>query len=124
MQRRNSNFIQTLHTIVGLISLILVLLLVFTGLLLNHRDKLSLHEKYPTNSLVLWLYGFQENGKAEENYVETPPTWERVITAFHGGRFFGKPVYLLVDVIGALILLQAITGLYIWLKKIRSNKET
>jgi hypothetical protein len=83
MQRRNSNFIQILHTIVGLISLILVLLLVFTGLLLNHRDKLSLHEKYPTNSLVLWLYGFQENGKAEENYVETPPTWERVITAFH-----------------------------------------
>lgn len=124
IQKKNSNFIQLLHSIVGLVSSILIIFLVLTGLLLNHRNELSLYEKYPTNSVVLWLYGFQEKAEADEDYIETPPTWEKVVTAFHGGRFFGKPINLLVDVIGALILFQIITGLYIWLKKLRANKES
>lgn len=123
IQKKNANFIQLLHSIVGLVSFILIIFLVLTGLLLNHREELSLYEKYPTNPVVLWLYGFQEKDEeADEDYIETPPTWEKVVTAFHGGRFFGKPINLLVDVIGVIILFQTITGLYIWLKKLRANK--
>ncbi len=117
------NIIQMIHRFAGLFSSILIIFLVFTGLLLNHREELNLHERYPRNPAVLWLYGFQEEYKADADYIKPPPTWEKVATAFHGGRIFGKPVYLFLDLIGVLIIIQVITGPYIWLKRFKMNEK-
>ncbi len=103
--------IQRFHKIVGLVSIIVVLFLVLTGLFLNHREELSLYDRYPANSIVLWLYG------NDDEYIEEPPTWERVLTAFHGGRFFGRTFNLFVDTAGVILISLALTGSYIWLRR-------
>jgi hypothetical protein len=112
--------IQRLHLIMGLVSIIVVIFLTLTGIFLNHSEELSLYESYPTNSIVLWLYankGLNEEGM-EEDFIEEPPTWERVLTAFHAGRFFGRPGNLFLDMAGVILILLAVTGPYIWIRRL------
>ncbi len=121
-EKRDFTVLQILHSIVGLLSAIVLLFLTVTGLLLNHRDGLTLHEKYPASPSVLWLYGYQENDAGSKDYIVTPPSWEKVITAFHGGRFFNKPVRFFIDLAGAVIIFQAITGIIIAFTRARRNR--
>jgi uncharacterized iron-regulated membrane protein len=121
--RRNRNYAHAIHIGIGLAAVLLVLFTAFTGIILNHRDDLSLHEQYPSNTLVLWLYGFHMEDETDGNYVNIPPTWEKTITAFHGWRFFGKSFGLLADATAVVIMLQSITGLYLWIKRKLSNRQ-
>ncbi|MEE9615166.1 MAG: PepSY domain-containing protein [Thermodesulfobacteriota bacterium] len=110
--------VQKLHRMAGLISVALVLVITVTGLLLNHREGLALYESYAEGSFVLWLYGGGEGGEGGE-FSDEPPTWGRVLTAFHAGRFFGSEVSLFLDLMGAVLVALAFTGPYIWLKRRR-----
>jgi hypothetical protein len=87
-------------------------------MLLSHTEELTLYERYPENSFVMWLYGFRGVEGAEEDFIIEPPTWERVLTAFHGGRFFGRPGGLILDISGVFLIFLALTGPYLWLKRL------
>lgn len=117
--------VQRLHRVVGLFSMILVVFMTVTGLLLNHREELSLDERYATNPVVVGLYdGFNGEDSREGGYLEEPPTWERVLTALHAGRILGRPFSLLIDLGGAVLLFLSFTGLYLWLKRTLVLRET
>lgn len=116
--------IQKIHRVVGLISIILIILFTITGLLLNHREGLTLYDRTPSNGLLLWLYGHSEDVAPKEedegfidDFVKPPPSLERVITAFHASRFFGRPVPLLLDILSLSLFILVATGSYIWVKR-------
>jgi len=108
---------QKTHRVVGVFSVAIILFLTITGLLLEHREGLRLYERYPTSSIVHWLYGTDGSAIGDE-YSQEPPSWERVLTAFHGGKFFGKSIGLFMDLAGVIFLFLAATGLYLWIKRI------
>jgi hypothetical protein len=120
--------IQRLHRVVGLVSIIVVFFLAATGVLLNHREELTLYDRYPENPLIMWLYGEGEGGeeRAGEEFIEEPPTWERVLTAFHAGRFLGMKGNLFVDIAAIILVILVLTGPYIWVRRLillRMSKE-
>lgn len=115
---------QKIHRIIGLISIILIIFFTITGVLLNHREGLTLYDRTPSNGLLLWLYGHSGDVTSEEenegligDFDKAPPSLERVITAFHASRFFGRPVPLLLDILSLSLFLLVVTGSYIWIKR-------
>ncbi len=117
--------VQRLHRVAGLFAIIVVVFLTLTGVLLNHRDDLTLYERYPDNAFIMWVYGGGGAGEADE-FIEEPPTWERVLTAFHAGRFLGMQGSLFLDIAAIILLILILTGPYIWIKRLillRMSKE-
>jgi hypothetical protein len=112
--------VQRLHRVVGLVSIVVVFFLAATGVLLNHREELTLFDKYPENPLIMWLYGEGGAGeeRAGEEFIEEPPTWERVLTAFHAGRFLGMRGNLFVDIAAVILVILVLTGPYIWIRRL------
>jgi hypothetical protein len=120
--------IQRFHRVVGLVSIIVVFFLAATGVLLNHREELTLYDRYPENPLIMWLYSEGEGGEERtgEEFIEEPPTWERVLTAFHAGRFLGMKGNLFVDIAAIILVILVLTGPYIWVRRLillRMSKE-
>lgn len=117
--------VQKLHRLAGLVAVLLILFLTVTGVLLNHTEELSLYDSYTENSLVLWLFGFDEEG-AREEFIEEPPTWERVLTGFHAGRFFGGEGAFFLDLAAVVLIFLALSGPYLWIKRhvlLRTNRK-
>ena len=48
---------------------------------------------------------------------------ETVILDLHSGRFFGQIGVWVVDIVGLLIIILSITGLSVWVKRSRINRE-
>lgn len=115
---------QKIHRVLGLIGLVFILALTLTGVLLNHSEDLELYESYPESSVVLWLYGAETHS---ENFEEKwgdqaqPPSWEKVITAFHGGKFFGMKSNIFLDFLALIVLAISFTGPYVWFLKRKNN---
>ena len=112
-----------IHRLIGIIGVLFILMLTVTGVLLNHSEDLELYEHYPTNDLVLWLYGSggQASVDSYEDWGGEPPSWEKVLTAFHGGKFFGLEGNIFLDLLAFIIFTITITGPYLWYLKRRSS---
>ncbi|HLF86242.1 MAG TPA: PepSY domain-containing protein [Nitrospiria bacterium] len=113
-----------IHRFIGLISIILIVFFTITGVILTHREGLTLYDRAPSNGLILWLYGYSGEVTSQEeidgvtdDFVKAPPSLERVITAFHASRFFGRPVPLFLDILSLSLFLLVVTGSYIWIKR-------
>lgn len=116
---------QTLHRITGLLVIPLILISTMTGFLILHRDGLSLYEKPVQNSIFLWLYGepktFEIDGeKIVEDY---PPSWGKVLSSFHDGRFRGRSFILIVDILVISLIILSLTGPYLYLKRLQFKKR-
>ncbi len=117
---------QKIHRVLGLVGVVFILLLTFTGVLLNHSEDLELYEVYPESPLVLWLYGGGggdpiDSSISSDDWGGEPPSWEKVLTAFHGGKFFGLESNIFLDFLAIIVLTIALTGPYLWYLKARSN---
>lgn len=114
---------QKIHRVLGLVGVVFLLLLTLTGFLLNHSEDFELYESYPESSLVLWLYGFGGEASIDstENWGNEPPSWEKVLTAFHGGKFFGLDGNIFLDFLVLIIFTITLTGPYLWYLKRRSS---
>ena len=115
---------QKIHRVVGLFSIMLIIFFTITGVLLSHREDLKLYDRTPSNGLLLWLYGYSGDVTSQEeidgvsdDFIKAPPSLERVITAFHASRFFGRPVPLFLDTLSLSLFLLVVTGSYIWIKR-------
>lgn len=116
---------QTLHRITGLLVIPLILISTVTGFFILHRDGLSLYEKPVQNSIFLWLYGepktFEIDGeKIVEDY---PPSWGKVLSSFHDGRFRGRSFILIVDILVISLIILSLTGPYLYLKRLQFKKR-
>lgn len=108
-----------------MVSIVVVLFLVATGVLLAHSEALTLYERYVESPLVLNLYGEGESEEAED-FTQGPPSWERVLTTLHSGKLFGMEGSVLLDLSAVILIVLCLTGPYIWLKKLivlRANKR-
>ena len=114
--------IQILHRAIGMVALVVVVFLATTGMLINHSEDLELYAKYPESPLVLKLYGYDDS-KASASYIEEPPSWERVLTAFHGGRFFGNGGNLILDLVGFICIMLAASGTWLMVKGGTNRKD-
>ncbi|OGW03184.1 MAG: hypothetical protein A3D20_01440 [Nitrospinae bacterium RIFCSPHIGHO2_02_FULL_39_82] len=115
---------QILHRWTGLLIVPLILISTLTGFLILHRDGLSLYEKPVQNSIFLWLYGepktFEIDGeKVTEEY---PPSWGKVLSSFHDGRFRGRSFILIVDILTISLIILSVTGPYLYIKKLQFKK--
>jgi len=48
---------------------------------------------------------------------------ETVILDLHSGRFFGQFGVLIMDIVGLLICILSITGLFAWINRLRQIKQ-
>lgn len=114
---------QKIHRVIGLIGVLFILMLTITGVMLNHSEDLELYESYPTNGLVLWLYGSGDKTSIDsrEDWGGGPPSWEKVLTAFHGGKFFGLDGNIFLDFLAVIIFTITLTGPYLWYLKRRNS---
>ncbi len=113
-----------LHRATGLLVIPLILVSVVTGFLLLHREALSLYEKPVQSSFFLWLYGEPkvieiDGEKIAENY---PPSWGKVLSSFHDGRFRGISFILIADVLVISLIILCLTGPYLYFKKIQLKR--
>lgn len=119
---------QRIHRVAGLVSIAIIVMLVITGVLINQSERLELYDRYVTSAPVLWLYGGPATGEGDLEalgYAE-PPSWQMVLTAFHGGRFFSWKGNVYTVTASFILLLLIVTGPYLWLKRraiLRSNKK-
>lgn len=142
-----SSFMHRFHRVIGMVAIIPVIFLIVTGLLLEFREPLELHDVYPENSVVLWLYGTDyyndqyadhqgSEGSAgqagiqgefanhlDEGYAIEPASYERVLTAFHAGKFRGKDTRFLLVISAFTLLALSLTGPFIWLKRVFFKKS-
>lgn len=112
---------QILHRVLGLLTALLILYITVTGFLILHSKDLSLNEAPAQNPLVLWLYGkprvhIIEGERIEEDY---PPSLEKTLVALHGGKFFGRSIPIVLDVLALSIIILSLTGPYLWYKRVR-----
>lgn len=115
---------KTLHRIIGLLIIPLIIISTVTGVLLLHRESLSLYERQVQNGIFLWLYGepmvIDINGeKITEDY---PPSWGKTLTAFHDGRFRGRSFILIADILVISLIVLCLTGPYLYFKRVQLKK--
>lgn len=80
----------------------------------------------PSNDSVSWsrpqALPAEIQQALEQNNIAPDLTWERVLLDLHSGRFFGNVGTLFIDLLGALLILSAISGWWVW--RTRSRHST
>ena len=134
-------WLRKVHGFVGLFSLPLIVFFTATGFLLTHEEQFGLSDRATTNAFLLWMFGHGKSleGKGslevsaldtldaekldeawmletEVDYPESElPSLGRVVTAFHGGQFWGKSVPILLDLLSAGLMILVISGPLMWI---------
>ena len=101
-----STWIRRTHALLGLISALNLLVLIGTGLVLQHAALLRLDERSVSRRLLPSGYRPQD-GDAEVRA-------DIVITDLHSGRLFGTSGRLFLDVVTLLWLVMLTTGLVMY----------
>lgn len=117
-------FCQMLHRVTGLSVIPIILISTITGGLLLHREGLLLYEKKVQNTLVLWLYGEPKVIEIDGEKIteEYPPSWGKALSFFHEGKFGGKSFMFLMDILIFSLIILSLTGLYLYLQRIRLRR--
>jgi hypothetical protein len=89
------------HSIMGLILCCNLLLIVLTGLMVQHRDLLGLEDHYVSRRLLPSEYRSTDGSEVRMDIV---------VTDLHSGRMFGPWGAVAVDVIAVAALLLALSG--------------
>ena len=115
---------KTLHRVIGLSMIPLILISTVTGVLLLHREDLSLYERQVQNGSSLWLYGEPKviDIDGEKITEEYPPSWGKALSAFHDGKFRGKSFILIADILAVSLIVLSLTGPYLYFKKVQFKK--
>ena len=102
-----STWIRRTHALLGLLSALNLLVLIGTGLLLQHAAPLGLDERSVSRRLLPPGY------RAQDGNVEVRA--DIVIADLHSGRLFGTAGRLFLDVVTLVWLVMLTTGLVMYL---------
>src|SRR5215475_2973986 len=108
-----SSWVRRVHATLGLISALNLLLLICTGLLLQHATLLRLEERSISRRLLPASYRPQDG--------DTGVRADIVITDLHSGRILGTAGRLFLDVVTLTWLVMLITGLVMYSRKRSRN---
>jgi hypothetical protein len=99
-------WVRRTHALLGLVSSLNLLLLIGTGLLLQHASLFRLDERTVTRRLLPPAYRPQDGNRGVRADI--------VITDLHSGRLFGKAGTLVLDVMTLAWLVMLATGLVMY----------
>jgi len=90
------------------------------GQLLSTDEMASEWRRVPSQPDLSWsipeLLLPQERSEAYRLYHQHSLTWERLLLDLHSGRLLGLPGVILVDAAALLLLLQLVSGVYLFLR--------
>jgi hypothetical protein len=101
-----STWIRRTHALLGLISALNLLVLIGTGLMLQHAAQLGLDERSVSRRLLPSDY------RAQDGDIEVRA--DIVIADLHSGRLFGTAGRLFLDVVTLVWLVMLTTGLVMY----------
>lgn len=110
------------HRRVALVVCVWLLVLAGSGLLINHSHDWGLDRSSLAVPLQRLLYGIEPDGEdschgavaLESDCAGDSISWERFLLDLHAARFLGGLASILTDLMGGLILLLALSGLWLW----------
>ncbi len=114
-RRSSTAWIRRTHALLGVISALNLLLLIGTGLLLQHVALLGLDEHTVSRRLLPSSYRPQDGDSGTRADI--------VVTDLHSGRMFGTAGTLFLDVVTLAWLVMLTTGLVMyWLRRGRNGR--
>jgi hypothetical protein len=111
----SSAWVRRLHALLGVVSACNLLLLICTGLLLQHAALLHLDDHAITRRLLPSAYRPQDGDVGVRADI--------VVTDLHSGRMFGTVGTVVLDVVTVAWLLMLATGLVMYSMKLGKNKR-
>ena len=110
------------HRRVALVVCAWLLVLAGSGLLINHAHDWGLDRSGLAGPLQRVLYGIEPDDEDSCQGALTPEadcsgdsiSWERFLLDLHAARFFGPLASVITDLMGGLVLLLALSGLWLW----------
>lgn len=102
------------HSITGLILCCNLLLIVLTGLMVQHRDLLKLEDHYVSRRVLPSAYRPADGVEVRMDIV---------VTDLHSGRIFGRWGTVAVDLIAGAALLLALSGVVTYAITARGRKR-
>jgi hypothetical protein len=108
-------WVRSLHAFLGVVSAFNLLLLICSGLLLQHAAMLHLDERTVSRTILPSGYRPQDAGYGVRADI--------VITDLHSGRLFGAVGALILDVITLAWLVMLATGLVMYTLRLRLKQR-
>jgi hypothetical protein len=108
-------WVRSVHAFLGVVSALNLLLLISTGLLLQHAAMLHLDEHTVSRTILPSGYRPQDAGSGVRADI--------VITDLHSGRLFGAVGALVLDVITLAWLVMLATGLVMYALRLRLKQR-
>jgi hypothetical protein len=108
-RQRSNSWVRRIHALFGVVSACNLLLLIGTGLLLQHAQLLHLDEHTVTRKVLPAAYRPQDGDSGVRADI--------VITDLHSGRIFGLVGTLVLDVVTLAWLVMLLTGLVMYTMK-------
>ncbi len=102
---RRRNWPRTVHSLIGVVAALNLLLLIMTGFLLQHRDLFRLEERVVSRKLLPAGYRPQDGLEVRGDIV---------VADLHSGRLFGGTGALVLDGVTLGWLLLLVTGLVMY----------
>ncbi len=106
--------IRRLHALLGVISALNLLLLISTGLLLQHLNTLHLDEQMISRTLLPQAYRPQDGAEVRADIV---------VTDLHSGRILGPVGKAILDVITIAWLISLLTGLVMYAARTNGKRR-
>lgn len=113
----NKTWLRRVHAIVGIVSSLNLLVLLVSGLLIQHRDTFSLEDRMVSRSLLPGAYR-----PADAEGVRA----DIVATDLHSGRLFGRTGLLILDVVTVFWAMLLLSGVFIFTSRqlrLRAGRE-
>lgn len=105
----NKNWLRRLHAIVGIISSLNLMVLLISGLLIQHRDTFGLEEHVVSRTFLPSSYRPDDGPDGVRADI--------VATDLHSGRLFGTTGLLFLDVVTIFWAVLLLTGVCIFTSK-------
>lgn len=103
---RNKGWLRKLHTVVGLVASLNLLLILVTGFLVQHRDAFRLDEHVISRQFLPDNYRPQDGPDGVRADI--------VVTDLHSGRMFGSTGALILDAVTVGWFLLLLSGLFLF----------
>jgi len=98
-----------IHTIVGITASLNLLILLASGLLMQHRDRFGLEERLVSRSFLPGSYRPDDGPEGVRADI--------VVTDLHSGRLFGAAGLLILDLATILWAVLLLSGIFIFVSK-------
>lgn len=105
------------HYRIGLVMAFFLLVVIVTGILLNHNADMNLHRVTLDWPWLLEWYGISHSEQGSE-WQETISI-DRLLLDIHTGKIFGIPGRYMMDLVAIALLWLLGSGIYSWVRRVK-----